>query len=307
MGIDPNIEELKGKDVIAMETVEENIVDFHYLENGKVESKRIYGKRPGIFKKYALVCGMVWDGIRKGEGYEPCHDFKNGRLFVPLRGEKGVVHVREDQYKEICLRNGQTFISCKGGLEIPACKSHEGNRKKMEEAHEIAVNLGYYPETEMAGKAGVCKEEKVNPPAVLVSIPFAEPAEEASFMAHVLADAGLTADKLLMDCWLDMEDADGYKERYGIRDDRVITGMCRTFLEEMNSHGYPCGIYASYDWLTGCIHVDELPEHTAYWCAQWGHHCDFARAAVWQYTDRLEIGQRIFDGNLLLAEGRSFP
>lgn len=135
----------------------------------------------------------------------------------------------------------------------------------------------------------------------------AEAAEEASFMAHVLTDAGLTADKLLMDCWLDMEDADGDKERYGIRDDRVITGMCRTFLEEMNSHGYPCGIYASYDWLTGCIHVDELPDHTAYWCAQWGHHCDFAKAAVWQYTDRLEIGQRIFDGNLLLAEGRSFP
>lgn len=176
MGIDPNIEELKGKDVIAMETVEENIVDFHYLENGKVESKRIYGKRPDIFKKYALVCGMVWDGIRKGEGYEPCHDFRNGHLFVPLRGKKGVIHVREDQYKEICIRNGQTFISCKGELEIPACKSHEGNRKKMEEAHEIAVNLGYYPETEMAGKAAACNE-KVKPPAVPVSIPFAEPAD----------------------------------------------------------------------------------------------------------------------------------
>lgn len=171
MGIDPNIEELKGKDVIAMETVEENIVDFHYLENGKVESKRIYGKRPGVFKKYALVCGIVWDGIKKGEGNEPCHDFKNGHLFVPLRGEKGVVHVREDQYKEICIRNGQTFISCKGGLEIPACKSHEGNRKKMEEAHEIAVNLGYYPKS---GAADVCTEELKTPAP---SIPLAEPAD----------------------------------------------------------------------------------------------------------------------------------
>ena len=78
--------------------------------------------------------------------------------------------------------------------------------------------------------------------------------------------------------------------------------MCREFMKKMNEEGYGCGIYASYDWLTTRIHTEELPKDTAYWCAQWGHHCDFQKAAVWQYTDRLEIGNRLFDGNLLLAE-----
>lgn len=126
--------------------------------------------------------------------------------------------------------------------------------------------------------------------------------EEAAFMASVLKDCGLHPNQLLMDTWLDMEDADGYKKRYGIRDDGVITSMCREFMKKMNEEGYGCGIYASYDWLTTRIHTEELPKDTPYWCAQWGHHCDFQKAAVWQYTDRLEIGNRLFDGNLLLAE-----
>lgn len=174
MGIDPNIEELKGKDVIAMETVDKSTVDFYYLENGKAVPKRIYGKRSIIFKNYALACGMVWDGIRVGKGYEPCHDFKNGRLFVPLRGAKGVVHVREDQYQASQIRDGQTYILCKCGLEIPACKSGQGNQEKMKEAREIAINLGYYPERRMPEIAEASTgEAKITSPLT----PLVEPAD----------------------------------------------------------------------------------------------------------------------------------
>ena len=36
------------------------------------------------------------------------------------------------------------------------------------------------------------------------------------------------------------------------------------------------------------------------WCAQWAHSCDWPGAAMWQFTDRLKVGNRWFDGNWLL-------
>ena len=38
------------------------------------------------------------------------------------------------------------------------------------------------------------------------------------------------------------------------------------------------------------------------WCAQWDDECDCPGTAIWQYTDELEIGGRVFDGNICLAE-----
>lgn len=60
-----------------------------------------------------------------------------------------------------------------------------------------------------------------------------EAAEEARFTAAVLKDCGLSKDRLPAGCWLDMEDADGYKERRGIAGREEITALCRSFLLEM--------------------------------------------------------------------------
>lgn len=57
-----------------------------------------------------------------------------------------------------------------------------------------------------------------------------EAAEEARFTAAVLKDCGLSKDRLPAGCWLDMEDADGYKEKRGIAGREEITALCRSFL-----------------------------------------------------------------------------
>lgn len=125
---------------------------------------------------------------------------------------------------------------------------------------------------------------------------------EARFTWQVLADCGLTAAKLPMECWLDMEDADGFKARHGADDSALVTSMCQAYVEEMNRAGYPCGIYGSYDWLTHRIRTEKLSPYLSYWCAQWGRKCDFPKASIWQYTDHLEVNGRTLDGNLLIRK-----
>lgn len=129
-----------------------------------------------------------------------------------------------------------------------------------------------------------------------------EAQEEARFTWQVLEDGGLTAARLPMECWLDMEDADGFKARHGADGAPLVTALCQAYVEEMNRAGYSCGIYASYDWLMHRIRTEELSPYLSYWCAQWGRHCDFPQASIWQYTDHLGVNGRNLDGNLLIRK-----
>ena len=124
--------------------------------------------------------------------------------------------------------------------------------------------------------------------------------EEASYMMHILESSGLTPGRLEMGVWFDMEDGDGYKERNGMPSAQTITTMCNEFIAECNRHGYNCGLYASLDWLENRIYTNLLPEYAPIWCAQWAHSCDWPGAKMWQFTDRLKVGNRWFDGNWYL-------
>lgn len=119
-------------------------------------------------------------------------------------------------------------------------------------------------------------------------------------MMHILESSGLTPGRLEMGVWFDMEDGDGYKERNGMPSAQTITAMCNEFITECNRHGYNCGLYASLDWLENRIYTNLLPEYAPIWCAQWAHSCDWPGATMWQFTDRLKVGNRWFDGNWLI-------
>lgn len=121
---------------------------------------------------------------------------------------------------------------------------------------------------------------------------------EARFVTAVLDDAGLKPHMLSMGIWVDMEDADGYKANHGMPSNQTITDMCSAFICEMNSYGYWCGVYASYDWLRNRIDTKQLAEYVPYWCAQWGNQCDWPDARMWQYTDSYNIDGQLFDGNV---------
>ncbi|MCM0760655.1 hypothetical protein M7775_19070 [Sporomusa sphaeroides DSM 2875] len=93
--------------------------------------------------------------------------------------------------------------------------------------------------------------------------------------------------------WFDMEDADGYKKRKGFAFDRAeITAMCKAFIDNV---GLDCGVYASYSWLTD--YIDWRSIGCAVWNAQWSRNDDI-KGYMWQYTDKLNIGGKLFDGNI---------
>lgn len=123
-----------------------------------------------------------------------------------------------------------------------------------------------------------------------------EARQEAERVIELLQEHGINPE---LGIWYDMEDADGYKERHGMPDNDTITAMCSAFICELNEAGYQyVGIYASYWWLTGVIDTSQLADYVPYWVAQWGGSNDFPRARMWQYTDCLNIGERLFDGDI---------
>ena len=102
-----------------------------------------------------------------------------------------------------------------------------------------------------------------------------------------------TGQLLEMPVFFDMEDADDYKKRKGFAFDRTeITAMCKAFIDNVC---LDCGVYASYYWLTD--YIDWRSLGCAVWNAQWGRNDDI-KGYMWQYTDRLNIGDRLFDGNI---------
>lgn len=124
------------------------------------------------------------------------------------------------------------------------------------------------------------------------AITDSDAAQEAIFCKKIIEDTGVF---LELPVWFDMEDADGYKARHGFNfSKRHVTNLCKTFLKYIKPLN--CGIYASYSWLEQYIDWRELG--CSVWNAQWGSH-DFLQGYIWQYTDNLQIGGQIFDGNII--------
>ena len=115
---------------------------------------------------------------------------------------------------------------------------------------------------------------------------------EAKFCKRTIADSGVL---LELPVWFDMEDADKYKARNGFSfSRRNVTDICQAFLDTIKP--LDCGIYASYSWLEDFIDWRKLG--CAVWNAQWGRR-DFLQGYMWQYTDKLLIGGKYFDGNII--------
>ena len=118
---------------------------------------------------------------------------------------------------------------------------------------------------------------------------------EAQNCKRAIDEAGVL---LELPVFFDMEDADGYKAKYGFDFSAYnVTEICRTFLEEIKP--LDCGIYASLSWLENYIDWEDLG--CAVWNAQWSSQDDL-KGYMWQYTDSLNIGGKLFDGNILYLD-----
>lgn len=156
MQIDPYVQQLKGKNVIAMVSVEETQVEYYYIENHVMKKQKVFGNRYKLFEQYAMVCGLLWKEIGVGKGASPCRNFMNGRLFVPLRKPKGLMYVDLKYYKGIVKRDGHSFIEFIDDTLIECCQSAVGNEGRIAEAKKVAASLPGF------GNDGLVRQEAVN-------------------------------------------------------------------------------------------------------------------------------------------------
>lgn len=104
-------------------------------------------------------------------------------------------------------------------------------------------------------------------------------------------------DKPAYGVWFDMEDADGYKASHGMPSDNTLREICDIFCREVEKSGYYTGIYAALAWLNRQLNSPALDKYDK-WVAQWNDSCDYSKPyGIWQYTDKLIIGGKRFDGN----------
>lgn len=168
------------------------------------------------------------------------------------------------------------------GIEFAICRSSYGKTKNdlsflrnVNDAHENGIICGAYHYS--------------------YSLTPKDAEKEAINCKSEIANSGIL---LEMPVFFDMEDADQYKFRSNFNFTRQnITEICKTFLDGLKP--LIGGIYASYSWLETWIDWKSLK--CPVWCAQWGNQ-DFLRGYMWQYTDRLQIGGKYFDGNILYDE-----
>lgn len=124
---------------------------------------------------------------------------------------------------------------------------------------------------------------------------------EAQNCKDAIDEAGVF---LELPVWYDMEDADGYKARNGFLFGAYgITEICRTFLSGVAPLN--CGVYASQSWLAD--YIDWRSLGCSVWNAEWmsGYNpapntaYDSVGAYMWQYSDKVNIGGKLFDGDWL--------
>ena len=66
-----------------------------------------------------------------------------------------------------------------------------------------------------------------------------------------------------------------------------VNNIIKTFLGEIEKHGYYCGLYCSYNILQGII-SDEIKDKYEIWIANWGVEKPFyeRKWGIWQYTSK---------------------
>lgn len=113
--------------------------------------------------------------------------------------------------------------------------------------------------------------------------------------------------KISCGVWIDMEDADHYKQKNGALTQRVCTGVCKSFCDVIAAAGYHAGIYASSSWFHPNGYIKDTYGYdkwiASYWDGTDRKAADFAsRCSIWQYRgapldlDRMFVSLSWFGG-----------
>lgn len=85
--------------------------------------------------------------------------------------------------------------------------------------------------------------------------------EQAEYTYNLIKDRDIK-----MGVWMDMEDADGWKQKNGYLNKEHCTMVCKVFCDFFKKRGYFTGVYASSSWFDSMIEENGYPK----WIANWG-------------------------------------
>lgn len=121
-----------------------------------------------------------------------------------------------------------------------------------------------------------------------------EAIKEAITMKNIIEKSGVL---LELPCFFDIEN-DSYKAKNSFEyTQENVTNICQTFLDEIKPLN--CGVYANLDWLTNYVDWQKLG--CSIWSAQYNSNDDF-KGFMWQYTDKLHLIGKDFDGDVLYLD-----
>lgn len=94
-------------------------------------------------------------------------------------------------------------------------------------------------------------------------------------------------------CYLDMEDADGYKARHNFapqKHGKELTNFCLIFMEDMKKAGYDnVGVYANKDYFTTILDLNKIRANGKIWLAHWGVSKPSIKCDIWQYSSKGKV------------------
>lgn len=123
---------------------------------------------------------------------------------------------------------------------------------------------------------------------------IADAQEEAKFLLDTIKEC-----KLSFPVVIDMEDADGYKKKYGMPKNNLLVEICETECLMFETSGYYAMIYASKSWFDTKLKSKKLDRFDK-WIAWWNKDAEINKLkyGIWQYTDAEKIINKKFDGNI---------
>ena len=123
---------------------------------------------------------------------------------------------------------------------------------------------------------------------------IADAQEEAKFLLETIKDC-----KLSFPVVIDMEDADGYKKKYGMPKNSLLVEICETECLMFEKVGYYAMIYASKSWFDTKLKSKKLDRFDK-WIAWWNKDAEINKLkyGIWQYSDKVKLIGKNFDGDI---------
>lgn len=201
----------------------------------------------------------------------------------------GVIDISDCSMIQKMVARSYVPLTCKKGIDISSNNGSVDMSKVKAAGYDFVMircgygdDLSYQDDSQFAQNVSKC--EKLGMPWGVYIYSYALNLTEAkSEVAHV--KRLLKGKKPTMPVAFDMEDGDGYKQRYGMPSNSMLVKICETFLTEIGKAGYYPVLYTNLSWISNQLKSSTVIPKYDIWLAQWNSTCDYkgANLGMWQY------------------------